>query len=221
MVECSSVARLQFTLDNILVNFASGIVVLAIDLAVTYLIVGRVVERSRKKELQPVERTATERLKTKLGVHFLTTFLINLVIEVTASVREKRAIPREVIQSYVSKLKMAQSDMEMLLGIYNHVLSPKIEQVTGLIISQIEHLQEDFEYLEQIHPRPRTTIHGAHIQDTILGIVQSAKEGLQILGADYEQIQALEEWMLRFPTGKFEEVERGEPIEVSGSHQIH
>src|SRR5206468_1443171 len=111
---------------------------LAVTLPVTYLIVDRVVANNEKKRLGPVERLAKERLRSKLGVGFLTTFLITLVIDVTSAVREQAPIPREVLLLHIEKLKTAQSDLEVLLGIYNNVLDIEIELLTSDVILQRE-----------------------------------------------------------------------------------
>jgi hypothetical protein len=193
---------------------------LAVTLPVTYLIVDRVVERHEKRKLVPVEKLAKERLRSKLGVGFLTTFLITLVIDVTSAATEKRSLPRDVTSLHISKLKTAQSDLEMLLGIYNNVLEVNIEHLTSSIILLIEHLQEDFEYLAQTHPRPLSQTHAAHIENVILQTVHLTKQELEVLGTDNAQIRALEEWLSEFGKRHPGPLVREELIEVSGKHQI-
>ena len=95
-------------------------------LPATYLVVDRIVERNERNRLKPIEITAKERLKSKLGVGSLTTFLITLAIDVRTSMEEKKAMSREVAQIYASRLKSFQSDLEMLLGVYNNVLTVEI-----------------------------------------------------------------------------------------------
>src|SRR6267378_3885704 len=81
---------LTITLDDIDLSLISALIGLAVTLPVTYLIVDRVVARRDRKKLEPVEKLAKERLRSKLGVGFLTTFLITLVIDVTSAVGERR-----------------------------------------------------------------------------------------------------------------------------------
>ncbi|HYY92034.1 MAG TPA: hypothetical protein VE955_08600, partial [Candidatus Dormibacteraeota bacterium] len=158
---------MAITSDDILLAFTSAVIGLAVTLPVTYLIVDRVVANNEKKKLGPVERLAKERLRAKLGVGFLTTFLITLVIDITSAVREQAPIPKEVLSLHIEKLKTAQSDLEVLLGVYNNVLGIEIARLTSDIILQIEHLQEDFEYLAEIHPKPPTQSHASHIEQLL------------------------------------------------------
>src|SRR5438128_12055055 len=130
---------------------------------------------------------------------------------------EKRALPKEVSQLYITKLKALQSDLEMLLGVYNDVLSVEVEHLTGNIISQIEHLQVDPQYLIEIHPRHTTQTHVDHIEHVILATVQLTKRELDVVGEGNEQIKALEEWLLeqeRWDTHPTPE----ETIARSGTH---
>src|SRR6266852_1564279 len=147
---------LAITLDDIDLSLVSALIGLAVTLPITYLIVDRVVARHDRKKLEK------ERLRSKLGVGFLTTFLITLVIDVTSAVGEKKGLSKDVISLHIEKLKGAQSDLEMLLGVYNNVLDVKTTHLTSSIILFIEHLQEDFEYLSQIYPKPPTRVHASH-----------------------------------------------------------
>jgi len=117
-------------------------------------------------------------------------------------------------------LKGAQSDLEMLLGVYNNVLDVKTTHLTSSIILFIEHLQEDFEYLQQIYPKPPTRVHASHIEDVILKTVRLTKEELETLGTDSVQIRALEEWLTNYTKTRVTPSEPREIIEVSGKHQI-
>jgi len=211
---------LTITLDDITLAFISAFIGLAVTLPVTYLIVDRVVANNEKKKFVPVERLAKERLRSKLGVGFLTTFLITLVIDITGAVREHRPIPREVLSLHIEKLKTAQSDLEVLLGVYNSVLDVETTRLTSDIILQIEHLQEDFEYLAELHPRPPTMSHASHIEDLILRAVRITKEELVALGTDNQQIRALEDWLTQYTKNRKPQERRQEPIEVKGGHQI-
>jgi hypothetical protein len=211
---------LLITLDDIDLSLVSALIGLAVTLPVTYLIVDRVVARHDRKKLEPVEKLAKERLRSKLGVGFLTTFLITLVIDITSAVGEKRNLPKDVISLHIEKLKSAQSDLEMLLGVYNNVLNVKTTHLTSSIILFIEHLQEDFEYLSQIYPKPLTKVHASHIEDVILKTVRLTKEELEILGTDNAQIRALEEWLIDYTRKGVTLSEPREMIEVSGKHQI-
>ena len=163
--------------------------------------------------------TAKERLRSKLGVGSLTTLLITLSIDARSSMEEKRAISKEVSQLYITKLKALQSDLEMLLGVYNNVLSVEVEHLTGNIISQIEHLQEDLQYLIEIHPRHTTQTHVDHIEQVILTTVQLTKRELDVIGEGNEQIKALEEWLLE-QGQKHLHPKPEEAIEVSGKHSL-
>ncbi len=211
---------LAITLDDIDLSLISALIGLAVTLPVTYLIVDRVVARRDRKKLEPVEKLAKERLRSKLGVGFLTTFLITLVIDVTSAVGEKRELSKDVISLHIEKLKGAQSDLEMLLGVYNNVLDVKITHLTSSIIPFIEHLQEDFEYLSQIYPKPPTRVHASHIEDVILKTVRLTKEELEALGTDSVQIRALEEWLTNYTKDRVAASEPREMLEVSGKHQI-
>jgi hypothetical protein len=211
---------LLITLDDIDLSLVSALIGLAVTLPVTYLIVDRVVARHDRKKLEPVEKLAKERLRSKLGVGFLTTFLITLVIDITSAVGEERSLPKDVISLHIEKLKGAQSDLEMLLGVYNNVLNVKTTHLTSSIILFIEHLQEDFEYLSQIYPKPLRKVHASHIEDVILKTVRLTKEELEILGTDNAQIRALEEWLIDYTRKGVASSEPREMIEVSGKHQI-
>jgi hypothetical protein len=211
---------LVITIDDIDLSLISALIGLALTIPVTYLIVDRVVARHDRKKLEPVEKLAKERLRSKLGVGFLTTFLITLVIDITSAVGEKRTLSKDVLSLHIEKLKGAQSDLEMLLGVYNNVLEVKITHLTSSIILFIEHVQEDFEYLSQIYPKPPTKVHASHIEDVILKTVRLTKEELEALGTDSVQIRALEEWLANYTRTRVAEPEPREMIEVSGKHQI-
>jgi hypothetical protein len=211
---------LAITLDDIDLSLISALIGLAVTLPVTYLIVDRVVARRDRKKLEPVEKLAKERLRSKLGVGFLTTFLITLVIDVTSAVGEKQGLPKDVISLHIEKLKGAQSDLEMLLGVYNNVLDVKTTHLTSSIILFIEHLQEDFEYLSQIYPKPPTRVHASHIEDIILKTVKLTKEELEVLGTDSAQIRALEQWLTEYTRNRVAPSEPREMIEVSGKHLV-
>lgn len=188
-------------------------------LPVTYLVVDRIVERNERNRLRPIETTAKERLKSKLGVGSLTTFLITLAIDVRTSKEEKKALSRDVTQLYASRLKSFQSDLEMLLGVYNNVLSVEVEHTTASVIAQIEHLEEDIQYIMEIHPRHATETQVDHIEHVILVAVRLIKKELSALGAENRQVDALEEWLV-LESGKHSHPEHQEPIEVSGKHTI-
>jgi hypothetical protein len=211
---------LVITIDDIDLSLISALIGLALTIPVTYLIVDRVVARHDRKKLEPVEKLAKERLRSKLGVGFLTTFLITLVIDITSAVGEKRTLSKDVLSLHIEKLKGAQSDLEMLLGVYNNVLGVKTTHLTSSIILFIEHLQEDFEYLSQIYPKPPTRVHASHIEDVILKTVRLTKEELEELGTDSVQIRALEDWLTNYTKTRVREAEPREMIEVSGKHQI-
>jgi len=211
---------LVITLDDIDLSLISAFIGLAVTIPVTYLIVDRVVARHERKKLEPVEKLAKERLRSKLGVGFLTTFLITLVIDITSAVGEKRTLSKDVLSLHIEKLKGAQSDLEMLLGVYNNVLDVKTTHLTSSIILFIEHLQEDFEYLQQIYPKPPTRVHASHIEDVILKTVKLTEEELETLGTDSVQIRALEEWLTNYTKTRVAPSEPREIIEVSGKHQI-
>src|SRR5436190_6338908 len=214
------VQPLVITLDDIELSLISALIGLAVTIPVTYLIVDRVVARHDRKKLEPVERLAKERLRSKLGVGFLTTFLITLVIDVTSAVREQAPIPKEVLLLHIEKLNTAQSDLEVLLGIYNNVLDIEIELLTSGVILQIEHLQEDFEYLAEIPQRPPTESHASHIEQLLLRTVHLTKEELIALGTDNQQIRALEDWLTVYTKERRPVQKREQPIEVRGGHTI-
>ncbi|OLD35025.1 MAG: hypothetical protein AUI50_03965 [Crenarchaeota archaeon 13_1_40CM_2_52_14] len=214
------VQPLVITLDDVDLSLISALIGLAVTIPVTYLIVDRVVARHDRKKLEPVERLAKERLRSKLGVGFLTTFLITLVIDITSAVGEKKTLSKDVLSLHIEKLKGAQSDLEMLLGVYNNVLDVKTTHLTSSIILFIEHLQEDFEYLSQIYPKPPTRVHASHIEDIILKTVKLTKEELAALGTDNAQIRALEEWLTNYTRTKVIPSGPREMVEVSGKHQI-
>src|SRR3989440_2024485 len=213
-------ASLPITSDDIVLSVLGALVGLAFTLPVTYLVVERIIERNERKRLAPVEVTAKERLRSKLGVGFLTTFLITLVIDNTSAMGEKKTLSKDVLSLHIEKLKGAQSDLEMLLGVYNNVLDVKTTHLTSSIILFIEHLQEDFEYLQQIYPKPPTRVHASHIEDVILKTVRLTKEELETLGTDSVQIRALEEWLTNYTKTRVTPSEPREIIEVSGKHQI-
>lgn len=210
---------MALTLDDITLATIGALIGLAVTLPITYLVVDRIVERREKKRLKPIERTANERLRSKLGVGSLTTLLITLSIDVRASVNDKKAMTKEVSQLYITRLKTFQSDLEMLLGIYNDVLSVDVEHVTGNIITQVEHLQEDLQYLIELHPRHTTETHVDHIEHLILQTVQLTKKELDMIGGGNEQIRALESWLVE-QSEKHLHPEPEEPIEVSGKHTL-
>src|SRR5215831_4045182 len=166
---------MPITSDDIVLAFISALIGLIVTIPFTYLIVDRVVRNRKQKELAPVEHNAIQRLKTKLGPYFLTNYLITLVVEITKAVEEKRAIPKEVATTYASKLKDSQNDIEILLDVYNQVLSNKIKELAGAIILQVEHLQEDFDYVAEIYPKPISAVLASHIQDTVLKTVRVIK----------------------------------------------
>ena len=211
---------MAITSDDIILAFIAALIGLAVTIPVTYLIVDRVVEKRQKKELAVVERIGIQRLKTKLGPYFLTNYLITLVVEITQAVEEHKVTPRDVASSYSSKLKDAQDDVEMILEIYSHVLTTRTIELAGAIILQIEHLQEDFDYLAQIYPKPITPVLASHIQDTILKAVRVTKEELKELKAEGAHIKALEDWLVQFKTKHPSVPQTGQPIQISGGHEI-
>jgi len=210
---------LPITLDDITLSVIAALIGLSVTLPVTYLVVDRIVERNERDRLKPIEITAKERLKSKLGVGSLTTFLITLAIDVRTSMEEKKAMSREVAQIYASRLKSFQSDLEMLLGVYNNVLTVEVEHTTASIISQIEHLEEDIQYVMEIHPRHATETQVDHIEHVILVAVRLIKKELDALGAESRQVGALEEWLI-LESEKHVHPEHQEPIEVSGKHTL-
>ncbi len=212
---------MAITTDDVLLSFLAAIIGLLVTIPFTYLIVDRVVERREKKKLAVVERTGIQRLKTKLGPYFLTNYLVTLVVEITKAVDEQKVIPKDVATSYSEKLKDSQNDVEMILDIYNEVLSTKVIELAGAIILQIEHLQEDFDYLAQIYPKPITPVLASHIQDTILKAVRVTKEELKELGAEGSHIKALEDWLVQFKTKHPTGPQTRQPIEISGGHEIY
>jgi hypothetical protein len=211
---------LSITVDDLTLALISAFIGLAVDIPVTYLIVDRIVANNEKKKLGPVERLAKERLRAKLGVGFLTTFLITLVIDITRAVREQAPIPREVLSLHIEKLKTAQSDLETLLGVYSNVLNVEIARQTSDVILQIEHLQEDFEYLAETQPRPPTASHASHIESLLLRTVHLTKEELVGLGTENQQIRALEDWLTQYTRERRLPSKRESPIPVRGGHTI-
>ncbi|HZD12318.1 MAG TPA: hypothetical protein VE177_02205 [Candidatus Binatus sp.] len=211
---------MAITGDDIVLALIGALMGLAVTIPVTYLIVDRVVARREKKELAPVERTGIQRLKTKLGPYFLTNYLVTLVVEITRAVEEKKVIPREVAVSYSSKLKDSQNDIEIILDIYNQVLSTRVKELIGAIVLQVEHLEEDFDYVAQIYPKVITPVLASHIQDTTLKTVRVTKETLKELGAESHEIKALEDWLVDFKMRHPTEPHTSQPIEISGGHQI-
>src|SRR5213594_4408451 len=211
---------MAITTDDILLSLIAAIIGLIVTIPFTYLIVDRVVERREKKKLAVVERTGIQRLKTKLGPYFLTNYLVTLVVEITKAVDEQK-VSRDVAISYSEKLKDSQNDVEMILDIYNEVLSTKVIELAGAIILQIEHLQEDFDYLAQIYPKPITPVLASHIQDTILKAVRVTKEELKELGAEGSHIKALEDWLVQFKTKHPTGPQTRQPIEISGGQEIY
>jgi hypothetical protein len=211
---------LPITIDDITLAFISTFIGLTVTLPITYLIVDRIVEVNEKKKLEPVEKLAKERLRSKLGVGFLTTFLITLVIDITSASREKVPIPKEVLLLHIEKLKTAQSDLETLLGVYSNVLDMEIARLTSDVILQIEHIQEDFEYLAETQPRPPTETHARHIEWALLKTAHLTKEELIALGTDNQQIRALEEWLTQYTKDRPPVRETEQPIPVRGGHTI-
>ncbi len=211
---------MPITLEDIDLATIGALIGLALTLPVTYLVIDRIVERAEKKKLKPVERIAKERFITKLGVGYLTTFLITLVIDVTSAVSEDRAIPADVIQLHISKLKDAEEDLERLVDVYSQVLTIVFIQLAGKIISSIEHLQEDFQFLAEAFPKPPTKTLAAHMENVILQTVSLTKQALALLGTDDEQIRALGEWLIQYGKSRPAASEREKPIEVSGKHTI-
>lgn len=210
---------MAITFDDITLAFIGAIMGLVVTLPVTYLIVDRIVERNARKELEPVRMVAKDRLTSKLGVGFLTTFLITMIIDVTRAFDEKRPLERELAESYVTKLKGVQSDLEMLLGVYNRVLAVDVEHLTGSVISSLEHLQEDFAFLAETYPKPPSGTHILHIRSVILQTVRETKQLLEKLGADEVQIDALEKWLTE-ASRKSALRTREERLQVSGGHTV-
>jgi hypothetical protein len=211
---------LPITADDLILGVISALIGLVVTLPVTYLVVDRIVANSEKKKLAPVERLAKERLRSKLGVGFLTTFLITLVIDVTSASREKSPIPKDVLFLHIEKLKTAQSDLETLLGVYSNVLDIEIARLTSDVILQIEHLQEDFEYLTETEPRPPTESHASHMEQVLLKTVHLTKQELVALGTDNLQIQALEDWLGQYLREMRPVSRKEEPVAVRGGHTI-
>jgi len=210
---------MPITSDDIILAAIGALIGLAVTLPVTYLVVDRIVERNAKKALEPVKRVARERLTSKLGVGFLTTFLITLIIDVTTAFEDRRAVERELVESYILKLKSAQSDLELLLGVYNRVLSVDLEHLTGNVISSLEHLQEDFQFLADEYPKPPSETHVLHIENVVLQTVRLTKRLLELLGADEAQIVALEKWLVQ-SSNRSSPKTREERIGVSGRHAV-
>src|SRR5256712_8185713 len=109
------VQPLAITLDDIDLSLISALIGLAVTIPVTYLIVDRVVARHDRKKLEPVEKLGKERLRSKLGVGFLTTFLITLVIDITSAVAAKTTLSKDVLSVHIEHLKGSTSDLVMLL----------------------------------------------------------------------------------------------------------
>ena len=208
---------MPITADDIVLSAIGALIGLAVTLPVTYLVVDRIVERNEKKRLKPIETTAKQRLISKLGVGSLTTFLITLAIDVRSSMEDKKALTRDVTQLYISRLKSMETDLEIMLGVYNNVLTVEVEHLTSGIVSQIDHLQEDMQYLVELYPRHATETQVDHIEHVILVTVQLTKKELDVLGARSEQVKALEEWLLK-ESEKHVHVEHQERVEVSGKH---
>ncbi len=211
---------MPITSDDILLSFISALIGLIVTIPFTYLIVDRVVQSRKKKELAPVEHTAIQRLKTKLGPYFLTNYLITLVVEITKAVENNRPIPKEVAVAYSARLKDSQNDVEIILDVYNQVLSNRVKELVGAIILQIEHLEEDFDYVAQIYPKPITPVLAAHIQDTVLKAVRVTKEELRELGAEDAHVKALEEWLVQFQKAHPASPHLRQPLEISGGHEF-
>ncbi len=210
---------LAITSDDVLLSVVGALIGLAVILPVTYLVVDRIIDRNERKRMKPIEATAKERLTSKLGVGSLTTFLITLAIDIRSSMEEKRALPTEVIQLYIQRLKSFQSDLDLLIGVYNNVLTVEVEHDTAKIVSQIEHLEEDLQYILELIPRHATETQVDHIEHVILVAVQFTKKELEAPGAGSEQVKALEEWLLQ-ESEKHAHPEPEEPVEVSGKHAI-
>lgn len=211
---------MAITVDDLTLSFISAVIGLAVTLPVTYLIVDRVVANNEKKKFVPVEKLAKERLRSKLGVGFLTTFLVTLVIDITSASREKSPIPKDVLLLHIEKLKTAQSDLETLLGVYSNVLGVEIARLTSDVILQIEHIQEDFEYLAETEPLPPSESHASHIEQLLLKTVHLTKQELVALGTDNQQIRALEEWLTQYTKERTPLLKREQPITVRGGHTI-
>ena len=211
---------MPITFDDIELSVIAALIGLAVTLPVTYLIVDRIIDNNEKKKLVPVERLAKERLRSKLGVGFLTTFLITLVIDVTSASREKSPIPKDVLLLHIEKLKTAQSDLETLLGVYSNVLGVDIARMTTDVVLQIEHLQEDFEYLAETEPRPPTESHASHMEQVLLKTVHLTKGELIALGTDDAQIRALEDWLTQYTRERRPSPKKEQPIAVRGGHTI-
>ena len=211
---------MPITIDDIDLAFISAFIGLAVTLPVTYLIVDRIVAKNEKKKRRAVEKLAKERLRSKLGVGFLTTFLITLVIDITSASREKAPIPKDVLLLHIEKLNKAQSDLETLLGVYSNVLDVEIAGLTSDVILQIEHLQEDFEYLAETQPRPPSESHASHIEQLLLKTVRLTEEELVSLGTDNLQIRALEDWLSQYTKERKPVLKRDEPIVVRGGHTV-
>ena len=211
---------LPITADGLELDLISALIGLAVSLPVTYLIVDRVVANNEKKKLGPVAQLAKERLRSKLGVGFLTTFLVTLVIDITSASREGSPIPKDTLLLHIEKLKTAQSDLETLLGVYSNVLDVDITRLTSDVILQIEHLQEDFEYLAETQPRPPTQSHATHIEWLLLKTVHLTKEELVSLGTDNHQIRALEDWLTQYTKDNRPGLKGEERMLVSGGHTL-
>lgn len=210
---------LAVSFNDITLAFIGALMGLVVSLPVTYLVVDRIVDRNAKKRMEPVKKMAKERLASKLGVGSLTTMLITLVIDVRSTLDENRPLDREVSELTIAKLKSYQTDLEIMLGIYNNVLSVDLSHLTGSVISQIEHLQEDVQFMIEILPRPPSKTQVSHIEHVILSAVHLVNQALLALGADDTQTEALESWLKEY-AGKREHSADEEPIKVSGKHVI-
>ena len=106
---------MPITIDDIYLSIIGALLGLAVTLPATFLVVDRIVQRAEKNKMKPVERIALERLRTKLGVGFLTTFLVTLVIDITSAVEEERPIPNRLsllgglVESITEKIAPAVS----------------------------------------------------------------------------------------------------------------
>jgi hypothetical protein len=207
------------TSDDLILAVIGAFIGLAVTLPITYLVVDRIIERRAKKEMEPVRKVAMERLASKLGVGFLTTFLITLVIDVTTAFEEKRPVEKGLAEAYTLNLKSAQSDLELLLGVYNPVLTVEVEHLTGNVISSLEHLQEDFQFLADRYPKPPSATHVRHIETVTLEAVRMTKHLLVLLGASETQIVALEKWLEESCSKKPSQAHE-ELLEVSGRHVV-
>src|SRR5438874_12076121 len=86
---------LVITLDDIDLTLISALIGLAVTIPVTYLIVDRVAARHDRTKLEPAEKLAKERLRSKHGVGFLTTFLITLMIDINSAVGAQKTLSKD------------------------------------------------------------------------------------------------------------------------------